>query len=128
MANDWKRATGTKLAIMSMFRSREKQIDMYRRDNRGIVARPGGSMHEAGLAIDVGFSQRFPHHPQGMNPQEYETFKQIAKKYNFTAERSSNGNYNAKEAWHFNYRGTPYYYGSSLKQGIEKANSTDCTS
>lgn len=39
--------------ILSGLRSREEQTDLYKRIKNGIVAKPGCSEHETGLAIDV---------------------------------------------------------------------------
>lgn len=52
MAGEYKEKTGKQLPINSAFRSREDQERLYR-ESPGRAARPGTSMHEKGLAVDV---------------------------------------------------------------------------
>lgn len=44
---------GTRLLIMSSYRSRDEQEEIYRQDSDGVAAKPGESEHETGLGIDV---------------------------------------------------------------------------
>lgn len=44
---------GQKLLIMSSYRSRDKQLEIYKSDSDGVAAAPGESEHETGLGIDV---------------------------------------------------------------------------
>lgn len=43
----------SRLLIMSAYRSRDKQLEIYNEDNDGTAAKPGESEHETGLGIDV---------------------------------------------------------------------------
>ena len=43
----------TKLKIMSAYRSKERQAEIYLEDTNGLAAKPGESEHETGLGLDV---------------------------------------------------------------------------
>lgn len=43
----------TRLRIMSAYRSKEKQLEIYEDDTEGVAAKPGESEHETGLGLDV---------------------------------------------------------------------------
>ena len=44
---------GTKLLIMSAYRSNDEQAEIYKQDSKGVAAKAGESEHETGLGIDV---------------------------------------------------------------------------
>lgn len=44
---------GTRLKIMSAYRSKERQLEIYNSDTEGVAAKPGESEHETGLGLDV---------------------------------------------------------------------------
>ncbi len=44
---------GTRLKIMSAYRSKERQAEIYLEDTNGLAAKPGESEHETGLGLDV---------------------------------------------------------------------------
>lgn len=44
---------GTRLLIMSAYRSRDKQLEIYNEDGSDTAAKPGESEHETGLGADV---------------------------------------------------------------------------
>lgn len=75
-------AFGTQLRIISAYRSTELQAKLYAADladnggsPSGNVAKPGGSMHESGQALDIKFS--------GLNSQSGAQFIQMARSIGF---------------------------------------------
>lgn len=57
MSQEYFAATGKKLQFNSGFRSQEEQERLYRSKPAGMAARPGSSLHNYGLAVDVQSSQ-----------------------------------------------------------------------
>lgn len=57
MANEYFQATGKKLQINSGFRSPEDQAKLFKSMPAGMAAKPGSSLHNYGLAVDVQSSQ-----------------------------------------------------------------------
>lgn len=47
------RTLGSRLLVMSAYRNREEQLEIYNNDDEGTAAKPGYSEHETGLGIDV---------------------------------------------------------------------------
>lgn len=114
LAAQYRQATGKKLYVSSMFRSREQQ-EQLKKDKPDLANAPGTSMHEAGLAFDISISQ--------MSDSDYETFKQLSLENNFAVNRGSGGRKGARESWHFDYTGLKsqgYWYGN-VPAAIEAA-------
>lgn len=57
MANEYFQATGKKLQINSGFRSPEDQAKLFKSMPAGMAAKPGSSLHNYGLAVDVQSAQ-----------------------------------------------------------------------
>lgn len=57
MANEYYQATGKKLQINSAFRSPEEQEKLFKSMPAGMAAKPGSSLHNFGLAVDVQSAQ-----------------------------------------------------------------------
>lgn len=53
MAKEYEERTGRKLQVNSAYRSTEKQAALYKKLGPGKASRPGTSLHEKGLAIDI---------------------------------------------------------------------------
>lgn len=53
LAAEFKKLTGKKLTVTSGFRTREKQEKLYREKGGVGVAKPGTSLHESGVAVDI---------------------------------------------------------------------------
>lgn len=53
LAEEFEKLTGKKMTITSGFRTREKQEQLYKEKNGVGVAKPGTSLHESGVAIDI---------------------------------------------------------------------------
>lgn len=97
MAQEYGEATGKSLQVNEAFRSFQRQQALYQA-NPGKAARPGNSMHEHGLALDI----------QSVQLDELEKLG-LLKKYGFT--RPVGG-----ETWHIEAAGI---------QGSEKLAKTD---
>ncbi|MDO8513634.1 MAG: D-alanyl-D-alanine carboxypeptidase family protein [bacterium] len=131
MAEDFNRISGRKLDIVSMFRSRAQQISMCgtvvngRCSRSSEVAPPGKSMHEAGLAVDIGLATSGrARSSQGLTRAQYEQFKAAASRHRFAVNNGSGGRYGVSESWHFDYIGLKdkYWYGPTLANAIKSAN------
>lgn len=57
MSKDYFDATGKKLQINSAFRSPQEQEQLYRTKPAGYAAKPGSSLHNYGLAVDISSQQ-----------------------------------------------------------------------
>jgi phage-related protein len=53
MANEYNKLTGKKILITSGYRSTEEQQKLYDKYGPGRAAKPGRSLHEFGLAVDI---------------------------------------------------------------------------
>lgn len=53
MGNEYFQATGKKLNFNSAFRSMEEQEKLFRTKPPGMAGKPGGSLHNFGLAVDI---------------------------------------------------------------------------
>lgn len=53
MAQEYGEATGKSIPINEGFRSYERQAELFRKYGPGRAARPGSSLHEFGLALDI---------------------------------------------------------------------------
>lgn len=53
MAQEYGEATGKSIPINEGFRSYERQAELYRKYGPGRAAKPGSSLHEFGLALDI---------------------------------------------------------------------------
>lgn len=120
MAEDFYKTTKKKLDIVSMFRSRADQISMCGRvvngrcTNNRWAAPPGNSLHEAGLAVDIGLqASGNAKSSSGLNSSQYSQFKAIAVRHRFAVNSGSRGVFGAGESWHFDYVGLKdrFWYG-----------------
>ena len=57
MGQEYFQATGKKLNFNSAFRSLEEQADLYRTKPPGMAGKPGSSLHNFGLAVDLPSAQ-----------------------------------------------------------------------
>lgn len=53
MAKEYEERTGRKIQVNSAYRSTEKQAALYKKLGPGKASKPGNSLHEKGLAIDI---------------------------------------------------------------------------
>lgn len=53
MAKEYEERTGRKIQVNSAYRSSEKQAALYKKLGPGKASKPGNSLHEKGLAIDI---------------------------------------------------------------------------
>jgi hypothetical protein len=102
MAQEYFTATGKKLQINSGFRSNEEQARLYKSMPAGMAARPGSSMHNYGLAVDVQSSQASDLQRMG-----------LLQKYGLTRPLSN-------EPWHIQPQGLSV---AAAKAGIYSADS-----
>lgn len=108
---------GMCLVVMSGFRTRERQQLLYNNDKEGLVAIPGTSEHEEGIAVDFGgcpmvdgtrndLAQRLELRDDFSTLPEYQWLLDNAYKYNFeqsyTEENSEETGFPAEE-WHWRY-------------------------
>lgn len=108
---------GLCLIVMSGFRTSEQQQRLYNFDREGLVAIPGTSEHEEGIAVDFGGcpmlngvrddrGERLELRDDFPTLPEYQWLKENAYKYNFiqsyTAENSEETGFPAEE-WHWRY-------------------------
>jgi hypothetical protein len=102
MAQEYFTATGKKLQINSGYRSNEEQARLYKSMPAGMAARPGSSMHNYGLAVDVQSSQASDLQRMG-----------LLQKYGLTRPLSN-------EPWHIQPQGLSV---AAAKAGIYSADS-----
>lgn len=102
----------TDINIISGFRTRELQQQLYNEGDATYVARPGHSEHETGYAIDFGlYDGQYSSQFDGTG--EYEWILQNCYKYGFILryplgmEGLTQINY---EPWHYRYIGKPHAY------------------
>lgn len=87
---------GVYLHVFAAYRTHAQQSTLYRLDHAGLVAAPGHSSHEAGLAVDIDSLCRVT--DDGCEPTAYYFWMQKnAARFRFYRERSD-------ERWHFTYR------------------------
>lgn len=134
LAEEFYKTINKKAYIVSMFRTRQDQIDLCGSPTgpckSSLVNPPGASMHEAGLAFDLGLQAAGrAYHKQGVDAVEYEQFKQIATKHGWQVNSGSRGRFGAGESWHFDYirLKDQYWYGApKITNAIAAANNTNC--
>lgn len=102
MAQEYFTATGKKLQINSGYRNNEEQARLYKSMPAGMAARPGSSMHNYGLAVDVQSNQASDLQRMG-----------LLQKYGLTRPLSN-------EPWHIQPQGLSV---AAAKAGIYSADS-----
>jgi hypothetical protein len=105
MASDYKEQTGKKLIINSAYRSQEEQANLYRTLPEGRAARPGRSMHNYGMAVDISSSQGNELEQSG-----------LLSKYGFARPIKS------KEPWHLQPAGVSL---AAAKAGVFSADAPE---
>lgn len=105
MIQEYGEATGKTVTITSGFRSMQEQAELYRTKPKGKAAKPGASMHEFGLAVDI-------------NSTDVDEMEKLGlmRKYGFTRPVG-------EETWHVEPAGTQQNYSQYKKDqaGASKA-------
>lgn len=101
MADEYREKTGKKIQVNSGFRSMEKQAELYQKMGPGKAARPGNSMHNYGLAIDINSTDGNKLESMG-----------LLKKYGFNRPLSH-------EKWHVQLAGVTKGNMANLSDGPE---------
>lgn len=100
---------GTKLLIMSAYRSNDEQAEIYEQDSEGVAAKAGESEHETGLGIDV-----YVKYYAGKGFLKSEAGQYVNKncgdfgfiiRYPLLKEKETGFSY---EPWHIRYVGLPH--------------------
>lgn len=100
MGKEYTDATGKKLNFNSAFRSMEEQEELYRTKPKGMAGKPGSSLHNFGLAVDI----------PSVQTNELDSLG-LLKKYGFTRPI-------ANEKWHVQPAGVSV---AAAKQGVYSA-------
>jgi hypothetical protein len=98
MVEEYGEKTGKSVMVTSAWRSTAKQRELYNRLPRGRAARPGSSLHEFGLALDVNTADLDAMDKMG-----------LLRKYGFTRPI-------AKESWHIEPAG---FNSASIIQAVK---------
>ena len=106
MINDAK-SKNLNLVLYSSYRSYEKQISLYNKEDNSLIARPGHSEHQTGLALDTatissGLTSHFEY------TDEFKYLDQNAHKFGFILRYPKNKTHitgYAYEPWHYRYVG-----------------------
>lgn len=106
MVNDAK-SKNLNLILYSSYRSYAKQISLYNKEDNSLIARPGHSEHQTGLALDIatissGLTSHFEH------TNEFKYLSENAHKFGFILrypKDKTNITGYAYEPWHYRYVG-----------------------
>lgn len=100
---------GTKLLIMSAYRSNDEQAEIYKQDSEGVAAKAGESEHETGLGIDVYVKyyagNGFLKSEAGQYVNKYCGDFGFIIRYPLLKEKETGFSY---EPWHIRYVGLPH--------------------
>lgn len=120
----FKAKTGKKLPILQIYRTPEDQISLYNKVGGTQANKPGTSMHEAGLAVDINW--------QGLSAADYWIFRNMAPTYKFkiATKDGVEREYGKNECWHFDYIGfkDKFWYGAPKITNAINAAHGQCSS